>query len=384
MRHRTGTALLAALVGTTGGVVFAVMAEKPSAGPPAPHAETSTAAPVAPTSPTSSPTKSSPSPSKSYYGSGTAEDNAPLLYVADQVIHDGQEIITMDALDDLDVISVDRLNEGYLVGTTGYGDQEDAILHIVDPSGGTRKLARAFYPYDINLAKDRVVAIDSVTKRAVVYSSTGKVIGKTDKALDNAGRAAVGFVEDEVLIVTEDSQNKQKAVRWDPRTSKTKKVDAPELSSAGVSPGGSFVAGNTAGSEEEGGCLGVRSDNRVGIQHNWKACDWRSFGAQGQFSPDGSLVLAVPVLTDGFGPGELAVFGVREDSDKPVDDFKTPNLTTDAKWADNEYLWLTGARGGDYDFNEGAWIRKCDLEGRCEIVATTDKVGNVVLGGGVY
>lgn len=406
MKRQTAIALVAAaVIGTTGGVVFSLNGTKPpdlSASPPSPSvvpsvapsvtaptstqtsaSATPTSATSAPTAPTAPNTSASPTPSpaassKTVFGVGVAKDNTPLLYVAAKEIHDGDTVIPISGIKGLTVLSVDRLTDGYLVGTIGGSDDESVYLLLVDSTGQTRPLVRATYSYDINLAKDRIVAIEYVEKRAVVFSSEGKVIGRTDKALGNLRMADVGFVEDQVAVLSPDDDPNPTSILFDPETSKTTKITPPRISSVGISPGGSFMAG-----KHGKGCLAVASDSRAENSHEWRTCDWSSYGIQAQFSPDGTKVLAVPTLTDGFGPGELAVFGVREGGKKPVGDFKTPNRTTDAKWADNTHLWVTGARSADYTFDKGAWISKCDFDGRCETAATTDK-GNVVLGGGVY
>ncbi len=383
MQLRKGIALAAAaLVGTAGGVVFAITG--PGASPAEHSATPSTAS--APTS-TASPsaTKGSPSPSEAPFGSGNAEDNVPLLYVADKEIHDGDKVIPIGGIDGLGVQSVDRLARGYLVGTIPGDDQASDNLHIVDSEGRTRHLAKAFSSYDINLAKDRIVAIDYVTELAVVWSDEGEVIAESKEPVGYPAEGAVGFVEDDVAIVSTSSKGSQTSLHWNLSMSKTTKVSSPGVRGMGMSPGGSYLAGSTiTGGPNEDPCLGVASDERVQEPREWTACGWRSFGLQAQFSPDNRLVLAVPVLTDGFGPSEFAAFGVREGPKKPAGRFKTPDLTTDAKWADSAHLWLTGARDKDYDFKAGAWIRECDLDGRCETVVTTETPGGIVLGGGIY
>lgn len=157
------------------------------------------------------------------------------------------------------------------MGTTGYNDPHATIFYSVDSTGSSRMLVGAFEANDINLAKDRVVAIDLDTDRAVVLDSFAKVLGRTEKAVANPEQAAVGFVEEEVLIVTTDSKEKQEAVRWDPDTSKTKKVTAPELLDAAVSPGGSFRVGNVPGTDDERPCIGVASDERAQQPQQWQA-----------------------------------------------------------------------------------------------------------------
>lgn len=400
MKRRVGIALAAAaLIGTTGGVGLALNGAEPGQeGSPA-------SVPVAPASPagsssaSASPTstassepakKKSPSkkpnsastPDEPFFGVGEAKSNTPLLYVADKTIHDGDKTIDIDGLGDLYVSSVDRLNKGYLVRTNAAGDGRDTGLHLVEASGENRLMMSHYGTYDINLAKDRVVAIDFDTARVVVFSSDGREIARSDKTVAKPLDATVGFVEDEVLIVSGDRGKKQDALRWDPKTSKTTKVSSPGLLYASVSPGGSFVAGNTNTAKNADSCLKVVSDKRVGVQHKWTACDWVVSYGQTQFSPDGSKLLAVPAQTDGFGPGTFGIFGVREDSTQPVDEFRTPDLTIEAVWADNDYLWLTGARSAELD--KGWWIKKCDLDGACEDVVTTKGSIRPIVGGGVY
>lgn len=296
--------------------------------------------------------------------------------MADETIHDGATRIEMNDLGNVSVKTVDRLANGHLVSISE-NDEGDIHQLIVDSAGGVEDLGKTTDNYDINLAKDRIVSVDSSTNRAVVWSSEGKVIGRTNSSDGNLELAQVGFVDDQVDIISTNFEGPSFAIRWDPQTSKIEKIEPPQLLGIGFSPDGAVMAGN-----DPEGCLTVTNNDPVNT-NAWLECDWSSFGTQAQFSPDGAQVLAAPALTDGFGPLKLAVFGVRAGPVKPVGKFEAPKLTTDAKWADDTHLWLTGARGGDTNFGEGAWIKKCNLNGECETVAKTDK-GRVVLGGGVY
>lgn len=341
MKRQTVMALAAAaLIGTTSGVVFAVSGDGSSAGK---EEGSATASPTA-------------------FGAGVAPDNNPLLYVADKTIHDGPIRIGITDITGLDVTSVDRLAGGdYLVGTTGYTGPDTRYLHIVDSAGRIRHLTRTTGSYDVNLAKDRIVATRHASKRVTVWSRAGKVVGATEDAVRKSSTASVGFVEDQVALISQGS--KPKSILWNPDTSETGEIKTPQLESVGVSPSGSYMAGDTVKRESGSGCLGVATDDRMDTPHRWSACNWRSFGVRAQFSPDGSKILAIPARTDGFGPGELAAFVVRDGGLRPAGEFETPKLTTDAVWADDTHLWLTGARGGDTDFGKGAWIKKCDLDG---------------------
>lgn len=77
------------------------------------------------------------------------------------------------------------------------------------------------------------------------------------------------------------------------------------------------------------------------------------------------------------------VFGVQEGQDEPLLDFRPPAHTGDAAWADDDHLWLLGAQV-DYEYRQGAWIKRCDFDGRCETVVTIEKPGFIVLGGSIY
>lgn len=379
IKRQTTIALVAAgLIGTTAGVVVTV------GGPELPVSRSS-ATPVQP-SVTPSATKtsgssSSPTPSGTPFGIGVAKDNTPLLYVAKKKIHDGENVVAIDGISEPRVISVYRFVDNYLASTLPSSGRTN--LYLVDVKGNSQLIAVTGYSYDLNLAKDRFVAVDVASKRVVIWDSEGKVIHREEEAIEDAERTSVGFVEDEVAIISAISANKQSAVRWNPETSKITKIASPQLSGVSISPGGSFMAGDTLKGNDGRGCLGVSTDKRVNKFHEWKACDWRSWGNSTLFSPDGSKVLAVPNNTEGYGPGELAAFVVRNDGRKPDAAFQTPDDTADAVWADDNRLWLTGPQGGDYQYKRGAWIKLCAFDGGCQTVATTDK-GNVVLGGGVY
>lgn len=389
MKPKTGIALVvAALVGTTSGVVLAVTGqESPVAGPDASPStpsivETAAASPLEKgksPSASKSPSNKSSAAAGGSFGAGVAKENTPLLYVAQNTIHDGENRIEMNDLGDVNIASVDRLAEGYLVGLLRSDTPRDYYsLTIVSASGAIEDLGRTTDNYDINIAKDRIVSVAYDTNRAVVWSSTGNVIGRTAKSAGNMELSHVGFVEDDVAIVSTSFEGNSRAIRWNPDTAKVTKFTPPQLLGLGLSPGGSFIAGNNSQ-----GCLEVTTDRRVNKMHDWQACDWRTFGHQAQFSPDGSQVLAVPAATDGFGPGELAAFAIRADSSQPSGAFATPKLTVDAKWADETHLWVSGARGGDTEFGKGSWIKKCDFGGQCTTVVKTDE-GPVTLGGGVY
>lgn len=401
MRRRAGIALVAAaLIGTTGGVGLAIngadrqtatpenpgdtVTATPGATPTASMSATPTASSTTKNKTESSKKPSSTSTGEAFFGVGEAKANTPLLYVAGKTIHDGDKSIAINGLGDLYASSIDRLDKGYLVRSNAAGDGRDTGLHLVDASGKSRLLMSHYGTYDINLAKDRIVAVDFDSAHVVVFSSDGKEIARSEESVAKPLEATVGFVEDEILIVSGERAKKQKATRWNPTTDKTTKVSSPGVLDAGVSPGGSFLAGNTNVARNDDSCLKVVSDKRVGVQHKWTACGWRTVYGQAQFSPDGSQVLAVPAQTDGFGPGSFAIFGVREDSADPVSQFDTPDLTLAATWADDEHLWLSGARGGQTDFSKGWWIKKCDLKGACETVTKTQDSTRIVLGGDVY
>lgn len=356
MKFRKGLALLSStLIGTTGLAAFALGG-----------ATSSTADPL---------------PAKAPYGVGEAKPNTPLLYVKGDKIHDGKDVTTISGLKKgHTVVSVDRLAKGYLVGSTKSGGTKKVDLNILDRSGHVLESVKANVSYDINLAKDRVVAIERSSKRAVVVTNKGKVIGRTDSSVSYAKDTSVGFVEDEVSIVYFASPNgeNQKAVRWNPKTSKITKTSAPNLWSSSVSPGGSFLVGAQRGTE--GDCLGVASDSRLNTGSRWFTCDWRRIG---QFSPDGTRVLGASPSFEGSKPAKLAAFGVRQGPKKPVGKFSVPSGTATALWADNDHVWVAGALEPEFRTEGNTWIMKCDLTGKCTTVATSKKP-QLVLGGGVY
>lgn len=395
MKRVNVIALIAAgLVGGASGVVFAVagtqaptaLSDAVSAAPAPPSA--SSPAVNASATPTSA-SKAAPSTTprkKRVYGEGNAAENTTLLYVKNNEIHDGDTVVSLQGFGKLDVVAIDRLASGYLVGTVGNKtpvSQNEAIdLRVVDAAGKATKLVRAFSSYDINLAKDRVVAIDYTTKRPVVFGDDAQQVGRAGKEVSDPVVATIGFIEDEVLLITRDSGAKQKAARWNPKTAKVRTVPAPQIVAGTVSPGGSFFAGDTADSDGYG-CLSVASDPRVPRPRTWSTCEWRSLFSNGRFSPNGVRLLAVPRDSEGF-IDEFAIFDIHKGA-KPIHRFTTPLETTDAMWADSSHLWLTGTIDGENtEFSANQWIKNCDLDGDCKTVASADGPGSIVLGGGVY
>ena len=362
MKLRHGTVLVsAALVATTGLAGFALTGATPSSAQPVGQHTTQ---------------------AKTAYGVGEAKANDPLLYAKNKRIHDGEKVIRIKGFDKLFVTSVDRLSGGYLVGANTWGPGDISTLYVVGRDGSSKKLGEVFEGYDINLAKDRIVAMDYKTDRAVVYSNKGKVVAKTAKAVSQAQDASLGFVENDVSIVSYVSakSDKQKAVRWNLKTSKLTPVAALNMLAASFSPGGSYIVGTHVTKRKHDFCLAVASDPRANKPHRWITCDWQDLG---QFSPSGTRILATPAGYEGF-LDRVAAFDVRTGPKKPVANFKAPRATSEAIWADNEHLWLAGGNTMNTEFSGHTWIKTCDLGGWCKTVAKADKDGYIVLGGGVY
>ena len=367
MNLRKGIALAsAALVSTTGLAAFAVTG-----------ATTSSADPTSPSASTAA-TKSIAAFNKAPYGVGKARPNTPLLYFTNHSIHDGKLVTKVRGLGKAKVISLERLDKGYLVGTFAGEGQEAVNLHVVDAAGRTRHLGKVSDSFDINLAKNRIVAVSHQNDRAVVFSSSGKVISTRAKNIPYPEPAVVGFVENDVTILTSGLSGKQTAERWNPRTGKATKVAAPGLFNGSVSPGGSFVVGDSDGPD---GGLGVASDPRVQNPVKWHTSHWVTADTRDHFSPDGTRILGMSGDADNWAQ-EYAVFGVRK-GPKPIGSFKAPKHTSTAIWADNDHLLLVGSKSGDYELGD-KWIKKCDLTGWCMTVARADRGSYIVVGGGVY
>lgn len=357
MNHTTAVTLVAlAVAGAIGGTVTAaVRGDAPST-------------PAAAGSPSASP---------------TAEEPGVVLYAGAGVIHDGDRTVKYRA----PFATPDRLvrsSRGWLISkdTDSEVHPHAARLYSVAPDGSTTEVAEVADAWDVNEQGDRVVGADVETGAVKVWDLDGDVVATWPGPQGVVRPVWSGDLVLASAVVPEDGDPGGESglwsmFRWNVATGDSRQLDVVGLPELSASRDGGLLAGSV-GTEgvpviEQNYCLAVMNTPGRADPDHWDTCDWRlNGGRSGDFSPNGTRILAVPSETDGFGPGLFATFSASAGPSEGLQKFQAPDWTMDATWLDEEHLLVMGATDGNLDDKSGSWLQRCDLRGECEEVARSE------------
>ncbi|SDS99534.1 hypothetical protein SAMN04488570_3241 [Nocardioides scoriae] len=309
-----------------------------------------------------------------------------LLYLTDGVIHDGGTTVPFDRPGVPDQLA--RTANGWVVSMRADPPARGAgSLWVVLRSGTSYRLGQ-MPRWDLDTAAERVVGYDVQADHLSVWDvSNGDVtagLAQPDTSLPPTPQ----FVGPDVLV-QEDVDGQPATSLWTPGESRSRLVGVG-MADLVASPDGQWLVGSvgpdgSASAEGGNSCLQVlptprqrevaESDDETSW---WRTCDWRTAQQRGAFSPDSSRVLAIPSDSDGYGPGEVAVFET-ESRRRMVASFLLPQFTVRIDWADADHLYLTGTATADPESSRW-WVKRCDLAGECEDVVTS--TSRVVVGSG--
>lgn len=349
------TLAAAALVGAVGGTTLALTGADPGARGTDPAGGTSSSA--------------APSAGRS---SGEGAETQP-LWATRTSIHDGDRVIDVTNMGNVGVVW--RLPTGYLATEAVSVDQPAVGVYRVSPTGLARLVTFIRGQGDVDQSGRRFVGLDSEARQyRVLNIASGTVVQTVAQGTrpDSRPGEAAAFTPDGVVTEwRQPDSNSSYLVRTD------ENGDSTELGSYasdwGVSPTGDLLAGNTRNPDRTsnaGSCLSTgsltESDERV------QNCELRVYDERAPLSPSGSQVLAVPALTDGFGPGVFAVVDiatgeVRGEVELP------PLALAGALLADDTVL----VRASINDSGQGTVIYRCALDARCEEVERTEADGHL-------
>ncbi|GAB3991914.1 hypothetical protein [Nocardioides marmoraquaticus] len=318
--------------------------------------------------------------------SGTGA-SASLLYLDGRTLHDGdREVRLQQRL--RDPVRLVRLASGWLVADrTG---ENTSLLWRVDEDGAMIDVTEVRDDWDLDRTRTKVAGVyaaDGVLSAwSVAPGLATRLLGRAESAPEVAG---VGWQGSRVLATEAADPDPGRTWVWRPGAEprRTPVVLPAELS---ASADGDLVAGAVTAegftvTDLPNGCLLVATAPGVpagpdGTVPSAQTCDWRPDRQAAVFSPDASLVLAIPERTDGFGP---AAFGTFSSTAGPREDLAVldaPEWTTGAQWLDDDTLLVLSRTDGELDAGTGSVLRACDRSGAdCEVVAATER-GAIVVG----
>lgn len=339
--------------------------------------------PTASDEPTQQPTED-PTQEPTATGSEPAVPSADVLWTTTSVLHDGKKKINLSGISG-DPMSVERLDDGYLIAFADQADQSGTPLQALnvitedEPYGDGFAWVRG--EWDVDPSGTRLIAWENETEQYAVWDLGS--LKKTETIEQPEGMQApempiAGFAGPDGDVVTGWQQD-GRPTNW--VTELGSGDGGPALQGVTdwtISDDGSTFLGNAPNPDEKsdaglcatGGTFGSAGDGG----EPWLNCDSR-FLDRGEYSPDGTEGLAVPALTDGFGPGALdrldATTGKRI---AQLDLFKgvaKKYPTRVAHYASDELIALNAAFDVDGD---GTVIMLCTLDGACRKEASAEGV----------
>lgn len=362
------TLAAAAMVGTVGGTTLALRSAPDSASEPSGNpAATAGSGPKGPASgsPTSSPAINASEP----------------LWTTPTSIHDGDRVVDVVNMGDID--QVWRTSDGYLATQTSTPSDPAVGVYRVTPDGLAQLMTFILGRGSVDPTGQQFIGLDLDSRTYQVREiSTGKVQFAVEEgtrpesspapAADFAPagvvtqwRASVDGEKERYLVHTQDSD-----------TSTSTEIPA-QLTDWASSPTQDLLVGNTRNPDpraDSGLCLSTGTSR--GGTDRVQNCDLSSYGERAVIDPSGTRVLAVPALTDGFGPGGFSVVDLRTGEVQGSVDL--PDWSTQGAFLDQDTLVVHGAYNGN---GKGTVIYRCELDTGCREVARTEADGQLGITG---
>lgn len=361
-RNAIAALAAAAVVGIAGGTAAAVMNSRDHTGVPT--------------------TAGSPRPSPGPASAGASD----ILYAAPGKIHDGDKIVsfrqprgTMDQLV--------RVRDGYVIGVQKSVEEPTATLVHVSPDGHTNRIADVRGFWDLDQGGTRIVGIPFPSGPITVWDTAGKALARwrsfsTDTKVVFSGAQVLASV-----ATPSGRAGMYRLIRWNPDTGVARRLQQSGMANLAASVDGhqllGYVDPQGNPNSEQALCSGMIPSpifSRDDGSHSFTTCDWRANDPIiNPFSPDGSKVLMVPAMTDGFGPGSFATFSAQTGPIRDLRTFRTPERTLSGSWSGNRHILLVGSTTGSLEPDDGSWIKRCTLTGSCTEIARLEH-GTMVLG----
>ena len=290
---------------------------------------------------------------------GTADE--ALLYMVGGTIHDGDTSVQVSGFRIGEVSSLQRVAGGWLVVSRTSSQDAQFKAAFVDPSGETTPIGGTFVgTWDLNDNRDSLVAMyDGVYQ--VRDARSGKVLQTVTVEGESEPSGEAAFSED-TLVTAWFGDDGPALYGVDSYTGRQFKIVGAVYQIRTGPVDDLMTASRTDGKE----CL--TGGSIVDPDGWWSQCRFRGYGTQVDYSPDGSRLLAVPVDTEGMGPGRYAVLDAR--TGRKMTTFTTPELGQEAYWAGDDQVFVHAFK--DADFNGGV-IYRCSLSGSCEVEVSSDQ-----------
>lgn len=325
-----------------------------------------------------------PTQEPSTSGSGPAVPSTDVLWTTTSVLHDGPKEIHLSGVSG-EPMSVQRLADGYLLA---FADRPDAwgnplqALYVVteeDPYSDNVIFVRG--SWDVDPSGTRLIGWDHDAREYGIWDLDSMKRTETVQRPDGVQhpqRAIAGFAGTDGDVVTGWKKDGQ-AFNW--VTDLRSGDGGPALegvSDWAISDDGSTFLGNTTDPDpksEAGVCATGGTFISAGDgAEPWLNCDSRFYN-RAEYSPGETEGLAVPAMTDGFGPGALdrldTATGERIGQ---LDLFKgvaKKYPTRVAHYASDDLIALNAAFDVDGD---GTVVLLCTLDGSCRKEASTEGV----------
>lgn len=344
------TLAAAAIVGTVAGTTVALNA----------GGRTPADAPEAGSSVSSRPTPTTPA------------DTRP-LWTTPTSIHDGDKVLDVVGLADVDLVW--RLPEGYLVTQATAPGQPAVGIYRVSADGLAELVTFILGRGDVDPSGQLFVGLDTETLTYQVREiATGKRVRTVGEG-STPGRAAA-FSPDAVVTQWRDPDQKAPyLVRTNEQGVSTQIRGT--VSSWNATPADDLLAGNSPNPNKRADSLVCLSTGSLtDPEDRTQNCDLAVYADRAVLDPAGARVLAVPALTDGFGPAKFVAVEIA--TGKVAGEFELPPLSLDGAFLDEDTVMVRAAIN---DAGLGTVIYRCTVDSACDEIERTEANGQLGITG---
>lgn len=361
------TLAAAAMVGTVGGTTLALRSAPNSGSEPS-------------SNPTATASSSPGSPGSPVPTSGPIDASQP-LWTTPTSIHDGDRVV--DVVDMGDIDQVWRTSNGYLATQTSTPSDPAVGVYRVTPDGLAELMTFILGRGSVDPTGQQFVGLDLDSRTYQVREiATGKVHFTVEQGTrpESSPAQAADFAPGGVITqwrANVNGEQERYLVRSQESEAGTGTEIPGQLMDWASSPSEDLLVGNTRNPDpraDSGFCLttGTSGGGSARVQN----CDLSSYGERAVIDSSGTRVLAVPALTDGFGPGRFSVVDMR--TGKIQGNVDLPAWSTQGAFLDQDTLVVHGAYNGN---GKGTVIYRCELDGGCREVARTEADGQLGITG---
>lgn len=360
------TLAAAAMVGAVGGTTLALRSP-----PDAASGSTRTPAATASSSPGS--------PASAVPTRTPAIDASEPLWTTPTSIHDGDRVVDVVNVGDID--QVWRTSDGYLATQTATPSDPAVGVYRVAPDGLAELMTFILGRGSVDPTGQQFIGLDLDSRTYQVREiTTGDVQFTVEQGTrpesSPTPSPAADFAPDGVVTqwrTSVDGEKERYLVHTQDADTSTSTEISEELTGWASSATQDLLVGNTRNPDPQaysGFCL--LTGTALGDTDRVQNCDLSTYGKRAVIDASGTRVLAVPAMTDGFGPGNFTVVDIRTGEVQGSIDL--PEWSTQGAFLDQDTLVVHGAYNGN---GKGTVIYRCELHTGCREVARTEADGQL-------